>query len=560
MFQTKYSTILSIATRNIINMVDKHNGVVFGSLVHQMLSKLNYYIGDIDVFFPSVGDMNAFVDTMDKFLTLMNNPVCARWNHSNWYTFSDYISTGKGNTMILYCPSFTNQRIHLSIVNMKEHFPTRELKDFPEICVNDVLKLDFLKNVYSNGVIYHKLQDVQNVELVNFEYSKPLRGYIQKYTYRGVKMTLIDSKESCRPSTDALTQAKDNYRKLGLVVIPLNRNGSNPCGKAPAVSNWASLSAKYNFEVNERCDNIGIVCGPTSGIVCIDVDVKDNGVKMFDLMCKHYGDLPIGPVQKTGNNGYHYIFKYDHTRMSEMKPKIKCPKLDGKPIGIDMWIQDCQFVASPSVNYSNGNVYKWKRPIESIDSLPKMPEWLYKLYFNEAIDATGRVLEANELESSSTSSMPKLAPLNSFASTESDLDSDESSEYESSYDSEESYEESEESTEEEPVVAKQSMFSNIKLKFELSSLSSNKMLLLGMIGIPIMLLVATCIAGIGFALVVFGIIASTVLIGTTLLGAGIAVTVVAYQSNWFNKTTNEITNNVTVNSTSTKTKKKVIHS
>ena len=104
-----------------------------------------------------------------------------------------------------------------------------------------------------------------------------------------------------------------------------------------------------------------------------------------------YGIPDDCPIQRTGNGGYHYIFKYDHARMSEMKPKIKCPKLNNKPIGVDMWIQDCQFVASPSVNYVNGKSYTWTKEIESIELLPALPEWLYTLYETEEIDTNGNI-------------------------------------------------------------------------------------------------------------------------------------------------------------------------
>ena len=575
MFQTKFSLSAGFpesARKNIysiLSIVDQCDGLVYGSLVHKTLSKLNYHIQDIDILFASVAHMNKFCTEINNYMTSVRHPQYIRQDPRYIYKYSEYLSD---NAVVLRQPNGPTIRLDLNVIDMETCAPG---KSFVEFCANEVLKLDFLKNVYYKGVIYHKLQDVVNVNLANFCYSNTMRKYIQKYTYRGVKMTLVDTKDMCAPSKEALSVAKDTYRDMGLVVIPLNRNGSNPCGKCPAVPNWQALSTKYNFEINERCDNIGIVCGPASGIVCIDVDVKDDGLKMFNKMALRYRGLETTPTQKTGNGGYHFIFKYNHARMSNMKPKIKCPKLDGRPIGIDMWIQDCQFVAAPSVNYSNGKSYKWIKEIESVDKLTEMPEWLYELYHTENIDRDGLILSYNDSESDSGTDpdMPGLSKASDYESEsdyELDYESDESelivskkenepmdivnqllqlissykskdnlnkvetaeSESESESESEaESEAESEyESEAESEYESEAESESDVEFRFDLNntidmlikSINMKYMILFGVvIGIPVLVLLAICVAGIGIALMVFGIIASTMLIGGSLLGAGV---------------------------------------
>lgn len=195
---------------------------------------------------------------------------------------------------------------------------------------------------------------------------------------------------------DALKKAKDRYRSLGLVVIPLSTRDLDGAGKCPAVAGWTEKTKDYNFDTN-RCDNIGIVCGKESGIVCIDVDSKDGGMHYFDKMIEKYG-LPRCPTQMTPNGGRHYIFKYNCDRMSEMKAKIKALSIGDVRIGVDLWMDKCQFVAEPSVNRVVNRGYKWTVPFDSMDDVPELPEWIYQLYDNGEITEDG-VMVGKKVES-----------------------------------------------------------------------------------------------------------------------------------------------------------------
>lgn len=392
----------------ILNCLEfgKSDSVIFGSVMHNALANLDYHSNDVDILFTSTANMQTFKGRFIAAMLKAKN-YCTEMT-PEYYSFSYFIVNGCHDSLrirykvpgvkkwsyihgsVLNTYAFTKNENHI----IAENGNTKHASDlYIKLLSEKIFTLDYLCNFYYLGKIYSKLNDVVNIKLPNLDYDNKIHKINRKYTFRGVKFSLVDSAETFAPSKLQLTVAKDNYRSKKLVVIPLSRNDNDAAGKAPAVANWTNLSALYDFTVTDTCANIGIVCGPSSGIVCIDVDVKDRGVEMFEKMLTYYGQLPeTCPIQRTGNGGYHYIFKYDHVRMSAMGAKIKCPKLNDVPIGIDMWIQQCQFVVEPSVNYTNGNSYKWTKPIGSIADIPAMPEWIYRLYEHENINESGTLL------------------------------------------------------------------------------------------------------------------------------------------------------------------------
>lgn len=386
----------------ILNCMEfgKSDSVIFGSVMHRASTNLDYHCNDVDILFTSTASMQTF---RSRFCTAMLKAknYCTETT-PEYYSFSPFIVNGRHDSLRIRYKVLGAKKwgyIHGSVVNTyllttdEKRIVANGGEQYIKLLTKKLFTLDYLCNLYYQGKIYNKLNDVVNVKLPNLDYDNKIHKINRKYTFRGVKFSLTDSAETFAPTKLQLTTAKDEYRSKKLVVIPLSRTDNDAAGKAPMVANWTNLSAMYDFTVTENCANIGIVCGPSSGIVCIDVDVKDDGVKMFEKMLTYYGQVPENcPIQRTGNGGYHYIFKYDHVRMSTMGAKIKCPKLNGVPIGIDMWIQQCQFVAAPSVNYTNGNSYKWIKPITDIANIPAMPEWIYRLYDHEDINESGLLL------------------------------------------------------------------------------------------------------------------------------------------------------------------------
>ncbi len=459
----------------IMELINANNGFIYGSAVHKYLSKLNYHINDLDILFMSNENLIKFRDALTQ---LGNGQVRQQQIWEQFYTFSPALckDVWTGTVQISNNSKLT---IHAGILDthqMAKYYVKYVKSEEPtKIYREDIVKIlfrinftdDFLCNFWMGNTIYRKLEDVVNVEIASYLMNKKAnRGRYFKYSYRGVKLTSKDMSHQIAPSLTYLIDCKDKYRALGLVVIPLSRKDTELAGKAPSVSKWNTKDKSFDFKIYNQCTNIGLLCGPNSGIVCIDVDRKDNGVQMFNRLVQNYGPLPANcPIQSTGNNGFHYIFKYNPERMANMMPKIKCPKLYGRrPVGIDMWIQNCQFVASPSVNYSNGGKYAWIKPITSIDDIPEMPEWLYSLYETENITATGCIItntpskqmlpklvdtesvdtesvdtesvdtESVDTESVDTESQPSLATIDDLSSIADSQETDSTIEEDSDYD------------------------------------------------------------------------------------------------------------------------------
>jgi hypothetical protein len=397
----------------ILTVVDDPSvrGMIFGSVVHQMLSQLNYTPFDVDILFTSHQEMRSFQSLMNQ---LSGCDVCISAQRSHYYSHTSSICSSNPQKDVLGMsitlldngnPWLNTMYIHGTVLNMGSAFTPEEFEVIDqrdaataELLATKLALQDFLANFYINGRFYHKLNDLINVKISTLQMSKKMNQIIRKYVSRGVQITLMDVSEKIAPTIEELAIAKDTYRSKGLTVIPLSQRDPVMAGKAPSAANWTTLSHGYDFRITKKTANIGILCGPSSGIVCIDVDLKDRGVEMFNKMVTLYGPLPTATaVQSTPNYGFHYIFKYDHARMSKMMPKIKCPKLDGMRIGIDMWIQQCQFVVSPSINYTNGKRYKWVQPITTVDALPDMPEWIYELYHTEHINERGIIRQAQSM-------------------------------------------------------------------------------------------------------------------------------------------------------------------
>lgn len=433
--------------QNIISMVDSDTvrGFIWGSTVHQMLSGMKYDPRDLDILFSTHDAMRRFnIMVTNMFGTDSDYSVKLYQNHGYNYTFTHNLCNTDENDSMRMTISHKNiyasrVHIHCCVLDINGKFSNversviyqRDIKT-AELLMDKLARQSFLANFYMDGTIYHELDNLIQVDIPMLEMTKKMTSIVRKYMHRGMKVQLIDVSKIIAPTQQVLTAAKDKYRSMGLTVIPLSRNDQDMAGKCPSIANWTSLSNSYNFNVGPSCANIGIVCGPSSGIVCIDVDVKDRGVEMFKKMVALYGPLPNNvAIQRTGNGGYHYIFKYDHTRMSQMMAKIKCPKLNESRIGIDMWIQQCQFVTSPSINYTNNRQYIWTQPIKSVDELPLLPEWIYELYHTEQINETGVILATQHITKETTTEVPSTTTEVDIRTIESSDGDEEASEFSS---------------------------------------------------------------------------------------------------------------------------------
>lgn len=405
----KISTYHPTFLNKIIDLVDNNNAFIFGSvmLAYMLDSPLmnSNPARDVDILFIDDKSKKSFENDIIQYVSNNSNfpNENVKWHKNDKlpnYSFSDKICdrdqiqfniTMKPNNSSFY------YKLDLHLVSLIDHHLGET--DYIKYLFENVFVYEYTKTIYYRKEVYSQLDSIKTIYRTNLQLSQ----FDKKCQQKGISFCKesASSNRSKRLSKQTLsvnysayskelTLGKIKYQKLGFVVIPLNTTIANKAGKAPAVKGWAKKTNQYDFDATKYC-NIGIVCGEESGIVCIDVDQKDDGMFYFDKMIQHYG-LPDCPTQITPNGGRHYIFKYNEVRMETMKFKIKGAKLGNRKIGIDLWIKNCQFVVSPSFNRENGKAYTWSKPIISRDAIPELPEWIYDLYTYVNISEDGQIV------------------------------------------------------------------------------------------------------------------------------------------------------------------------
>lgn len=167
---------------------------------------------------------------------------------------------------------------------------------------------------------------------------------------------------------------KDDYKYLGFqyydlfnyITIPLHE-------KVPFIKDWQK--SKHTIHPTYTTDNTGLLTGITNDLFVLDIDVKDDGLKLWNkLIDEKLFILPKTPITKTGSGGLHIYFKYD-----DSIPNINKLKINDKIYGWDILSNGKQVVVPPSI--INGNKYKWINSFEDCN-LKKIPAKLKKFILN----------------------------------------------------------------------------------------------------------------------------------------------------------------------------------
>lgn len=160
-----------------------------------------------------------------------------------------------------------------------------------------------------------------------------------------------------------LSRYVEEYQKLGWIVIPIVPND-----KKPMVENWSHATKDDDTSVRDMFlprSNIGIVMGRNSGIISIDVDVKNHdGLTTLAELEAQLGKLPFTVQSSTPSGGVHYYFQYEKSIINR--------KMVGK--GIDIQGEGTQTLEAPSM--VDGKHYRWiNDPFHH--KVAKLPsEWL----------------------------------------------------------------------------------------------------------------------------------------------------------------------------------------
>ncbi len=173
-----------------------------------------------------------------------------------------------------------------------------------------------------------------------------------------------------RPTKETCAAAALAYRRLGWSVIPLR-----PKEKIPKLP-WQEFQDRRAEEEEIRAwfrrwprANVGVVTGPVSGLVVLDVDPRHGGEESLRHWSEHHGPLPETPEATTGGGGRHLYFA---TRDPELGNRVAVVP------GIDLRGRGGMIVAPPSIHPS-GRPYLWK-PDRAPTDLPlaPLPQWLHE--------------------------------------------------------------------------------------------------------------------------------------------------------------------------------------
>ncbi len=176
---------------------------------------------------------------------------------------------------------------------------------------------------------------------------------------------------------------------LSTSVLLKEVNGKKNMVKKPRSFN--TLNKKNCLKsVKDSHNCLTILTGERSNIVVIDIDNKTdpkikNGLELWKSWIKSNGDIATWKV-KTGNNGFHYYFKYDD-KTKDFKTKSNLV-INGYKYSIDVRNKAGIIYAPPTVYESENNFkkYTWQNN-PFITELLDMPEWLYeKLYNKENVE------------------------------------------------------------------------------------------------------------------------------------------------------------------------------
>lgn len=141
-------------------------------------------------------------------------------------------------------------------------------------------------------------------------------------------------------------------------------------GKAPWARGWQQEALAVTPEqVEVWCAdpkiNLGILCGPESDLLVLDVDKKDdaNGFETLRTLQKQHGQLPATYWVLTGSGGRHYYFKHPTTHPIRNAVKF-APGLDVRTTG--------GLVIAPGGRHISGNTYQVSSEYEPAEA----PSWL----------------------------------------------------------------------------------------------------------------------------------------------------------------------------------------
>lgn len=152
------------------------------------------------------------------------------------------------------------------------------------------------------------------------------------------------------------------YNKFNYISIPM-------VGKQVLIPNWQNK--KETVVPHYISPNIGILTGKKNNLLVLDIDVKDNGMKLWNNISKNYSEI-ITPTVKSPGGSIHLYFKYNSNI-----PNMNRILVDGKKIGWDIKSDGSIITSPPSIYPNSRKRYEWlpKKSLNDIKPI-NIPKWL----------------------------------------------------------------------------------------------------------------------------------------------------------------------------------------
>lgn len=137
---------------------------------------------------------------------------------------------------------------------------------------------------------------------------------------------------------------------LSYIAAGFQTHPCKPKEKAPKISNWSkrTLSLKEFLKAYTPGDNLGVVMGSSSKMVCVDIDPRNGGLEWYKSMESDLGN-PL--IEITGSGGLHLYYK--------IPEGLKVLSKTAFAPGVDILSDGHQVVTAPSI-HASGKPYTFK--------------------------------------------------------------------------------------------------------------------------------------------------------------------------------------------------------
>lgn len=169
------------------------------------------------------------------------------------------------------------------------------------------------------------------------------------------------------------------YNKFNYITIPM-------IDKKVIIPHWPAKTE--TIIPNYTNMNIGILTGKKNNLLVLDIDIKDNGIKIWNKISKEYPEFKT-PTVKSPGGSLHFYFKYN-----SKIPNMNRILINNKKIGWDIKSNNSIIVAPPSLYPNTNKKYKWIKGYSLNNLSPiNIPKWLENFILNHLKPSTIKRLE-----------------------------------------------------------------------------------------------------------------------------------------------------------------------